>query len=205
MLVQRSRPDLPSPSRSQLSADALLTRAHDTTQPPSSRFDKLVNIFHSLIALYLAAPGTEGDVKQLEEARALLSRRMDVGSHPVVLTRRVAEVHFGELSLEQQVAAVENGRTLLFDLCRTYHEQQRLPDARDLVRPAPRSPLLIAERLDSLGTSPCSSTASSKCSDTRSCRTRASRSPLICRCAAFLLSQHLSPLPLLRLSIALLR
>lgn len=77
---------------------------------------------------------------------------MDVGSHPVVLTRRVAEVHFGELSLEQQVAAVENGRTLLFDLCRTYQEQQRLPDARDLVRPAPCSPRLVAERLDSLGT-----------------------------------------------------
>ncbi|GAA5836476.1 hypothetical protein JCM9279_000402 [Rhodotorula babjevae] len=114
-----------------LSADAILSRAHDSTQPPSSRFNKLVNVLHSLIALYHAAPDTERDVEQLEEARALLGRRMDVGAHPVVLTRRVAEVHFGELSLEQQVAAVENGRTLLFDLCRAYHEQKRLPDARE--------------------------------------------------------------------------
>ncbi|GAA5892434.1 hypothetical protein JCM8208_005821 [Rhodotorula glutinis] len=114
-----------------LSADDILSRAHDATQPASSRFDKLDNVLYSLIALYHAAPGTEGDVEQLEAARALLSRRMDVGGHPVVLTRRVAEVHFAELSLDQQVAAVQHGRALLFDVCGEYHEQKPLVRASE--------------------------------------------------------------------------
>ncbi|GAA5933985.1 hypothetical protein JCM3775_002840 [Rhodotorula graminis] len=116
-----------------LSADIVFSRAYAATQPPSTRFDKLVNILDCLIILYRSSANTAADVEQLEKARALLDHRMPVGVHPVVLTRRVGEVHLAGLPLDQQVAAVENARDLLFSMCREHHEQKPLPSSSVLL------------------------------------------------------------------------
>ncbi|GAA5892429.1 hypothetical protein JCM8208_005820 [Rhodotorula glutinis] len=116
-----------------LTADAVLARAHDLSQPFSARFSKLIDVLDCLVVLYRSSSITTHDAAELEQARALLDRKMPVGGQPVVLERRVAEVHFADLAFEEQVVAVEQARSLLYVVCGQHHAGKGLPDSRDVL------------------------------------------------------------------------
>ncbi|GAA5892425.1 hypothetical protein JCM8208_005819 [Rhodotorula glutinis] len=115
-----------------LTADAVLSRAHDSLEHASTRFSTFVSFLDDLVTLYSAFPSHEQDVAALRVIRQSFEERMTIAEVPTVVERRTAEVHFSMLPVDQQVQAVARGRALLYYACRETHAVRGLPDVQQV-------------------------------------------------------------------------
>ncbi|GAA5892502.1 hypothetical protein JCM8208_005838 [Rhodotorula glutinis] len=116
------------------SADAVFIRVDNATESPSRRFDGLCGFLDNLVILYKATPGHDGAVAQLSRTRGMLERRTHLPREDDVVDVRTAEASFAELDVAQQVSAVEQARTLVFEACLQHRETGQLPAVEPLIQ-----------------------------------------------------------------------
>ncbi|GAA5938914.1 hypothetical protein JCM3775_003164 [Rhodotorula graminis] len=115
------------------SADAVFARAHRATESDSNRFNVLRGFIDDLVNLYSATSKHADAVAQLSATRDLLERRTHVQQDDGVVDMRTAEASFAKLEVPQQVAAVEQGRNVVFEVCLQHREAGQLPAVEPLI------------------------------------------------------------------------
>ncbi|GAA5836419.1 hypothetical protein JCM9279_000385 [Rhodotorula babjevae] len=139
LILKRVHEHLSSSSSSSIdaflvSADHVFIRAQNKTETPSRRFNILCGFLDDLVTLYSATPSQDDAVAQLSAARGVLERRTHVKRDHGFVDMRTAKASFAELSVAQQVAAIERGRSIVFEACVQHRKTGQPPAVEPLLQ-----------------------------------------------------------------------